>query len=83
MGAGLPGGGAAAAGAMAPIDDLGFVDVEAVVVVGGEARPGTDCAVDVDRGAAGATDEVMVVVADTALVAGGRAAGLDAAQQVP
>ena len=60
-----------AGGAAAPVDDLGFVDLEAVVVVGGEAGHLADGAVDVERGAAAAADQVVVVVADPVLVAGG------------
>lgn len=56
----------------APIRDVGFVDLVAVVVRRGEARRGTDCAVDVDEMTADATDEVMVVVIDAILVASGR-----------
>ena len=57
--------------------------VEAVIVVGGETRGLTDSAVDVDHDAAGATDEVMVIVADSILVARRRSRGLDSAGQPP
>ena len=62
-----------AGGAEAPVDDLGLVDHEAVVVGGGQARHLADRAVDVGDGAAGAADEVVVVVADAGLVARHRA----------
>ena len=68
-----------AGGAQAPVDDLGLVDDEAVVVGRGQARHLADRAVDVDDGAAGAADEVVVVVADAGLVAGDRAGRLDPA----
>ena len=68
-------------GAEAPVDDLGLVDREAVVVGGGQAGHLADGAVDVDDRAAGAADEVVVVVADPALVAGDRARRLDAPDQ--
>ncbi len=67
-----------ALGAGTPVDDLGFVNCEAVVVGGLQARPVPYCAVDVLRAAACATDEVVVVVIDSVLIAGGRARGLDA-----
>ncbi len=67
-----------AVGAAAPVDDLGLVDLVARVVGRGEARHLADRAVDVDGPTAGAADEVVVVVADAVLVAGGRARGLDA-----
>jgi hypothetical protein len=56
----------------APVRDVGFVDLVAVVVGRGKARRGTDCAVDVDETAADATDEVVVVIIDAILVASGR-----------
>ncbi len=42
-----------AVGAAAPVDDLGFVDLVAGIVGGGEARRVADGAVDVDHAAAG------------------------------
>ncbi len=58
----------AAAGAVPPVDDLGLFDVEAVSDFGGETGRLTDSAVDIDRDAASATDEVVVIVADSILV---------------
>ena len=69
-GSGRSGTRAGAVGAQAPVDDLGLVDREAVVVGRGQARRLTDGAVDVDDRAAGAAHEVVVVVADARLVAG-------------
>ena len=64
--------------AAAPVDDLGLVDLVAHVVDRGETGGGADRAVDVDQLAAAATDQVVVVVADPVLEAGGRPGGLDA-----
>ena len=61
----------AATGAVPPVDDLGLVDLEPVIVVGGEARRLPDGAVDVDQDATSATDEVMVVVTHPILVTRG------------
>ena len=72
----------AARRAAAPVDDLGFVDLEAVIVVGGEAGHLADRAVDVEHGAAASTDQVMVVVTDSILVAGRRSGRLDPADEV-
>ena len=69
-----------ALGATAPVDDFGFVDLIAGVLGGGEARGLADGTVDVDHAAAGAADEVVVVVADAVLIAGRRAGRLDAPQ---
>jgi hypothetical protein len=55
----------------APVRDVGFVDLVAVVVGRREARRCTDGAVDVDETTAVATYEVMVVIIDAILVAGG------------
>src|SRR5690242_1519160 len=52
-----------AGGAQAPVGDLGLVDHEAVVVVRGQAGHLADGAVDVDDGATGPADEMVVVVA--------------------
>ena len=68
-------------GAAAPVDDLGLVDLVPRVVGRGQARRGTDGAVDVDHAAAGATDQMVVVVADPILVARRRPGGLDAPEQ--
>ena len=73
--------GGGAPGAQAPVDDLGLVDHEAVVVRGGQAGRVADGAVDVGDGAARPADDVVVVVADPGLVAGHRAGRLDAADQ--
>jgi len=42
----------------------------------------SDGAVDVDGGAAGPADDVMMVVADALLVAGGTSCGLDPAEKI-
>jgi hypothetical protein len=55
----------------APIDDLGFVDLEAQVVGRRETGSEADRAVDVVHNAADATNQVMVVVIDPVLVEGG------------
>lgn len=68
--------------AAAPVDDLGFVDFETVIVAGGEARRRTDRAVDVDHLAAAPADQVMMVVIHAILVPGRRPGGLDPADEV-
>ena len=60
-----------AIGTLAPIDDLGFVDVEPGGVVRGEARYVTDGAIDIDRAPARTADEMMVVVPHPDFIAGG------------
>src|SRR5690606_1480731 len=81
----LPGvggcGGGGAGGAQAPVDDLGLVDHETVVVRRGQAGCGPDRAVDVGDRAARPADDVVVVVTDPRLVASHRAGRLDAAHQ--
>ena len=68
--------------AASPVDDFGFVNFESVIVVRGEAGDLTDGAVDVEHGATGATDEMVVVVADTVLVASCRTSWLDPPDEV-
>ena len=68
-----------AVGAIAPVDDLGLLNLEAVVVVGSEARRLTDDAVDVYRDATSATQKVVVIVTDSILVSCGRPGRLDPA----
>src|SRR5438046_9364503 len=70
-----------ARGASAPEDDLGFVDLVAGLVGGGQAGRVAHRAVDVDHRAAGAADEMVVVVAHSVLVASRRPGGLDATQE--
>ena len=73
--------GAGAVGAHAPIDDFSFVDFVAEVIGRGQAGRGAHGTVDVDHGVAPATYEMVVVVGHPVLVAGRRAAGLNASQQ--
>lgn len=67
---------------MAPVNNLGFVDFESVVVVGSQTRHFAGRTVDVEHHPAAPADEVMVVVTDAVLVASCRASGLDPANQV-
>src|SRR3954453_5119585 len=64
-----------------PIDDLGLVDREAVVIGGGQARRAADGAVDVGDHAARAAHDVVMVVADPRLVARHGAGRVDAPHQ--
>lgn len=70
-----------ALGAMAPVDNFGFVDVVSTVVRGGETGRVADGAVDVDQAPAVAADEVVVVVADPVLEPGRGARRLDPADE--
>ena len=67
-----------ALGAQTPIDDLCFVELEAVIFRWLEAWRLAHRALDVVHDTALAADHVMVVVADAQLVERGRARGLDA-----
>src|SRR5664280_2584109 len=67
--------------AQAPVDDLGLVDREAVVVGGGQAGGGTDGAIDVGQETARPAHDVVVVVPDPRLVARHGARRLDAPHQ--
>ena len=62
----------------APVDDLGFVDDEPVIVGRLKARCFVYRAVDIDGSAAAATNEVVVVVVHPVLVTSRRARRLDA-----
>src|SRR5580704_17754811 len=68
-------------GAQAPVDDLGFVDREAVIVGSGQAGRLADRAVDVVRAPAAAADHVVMVVADPGLEPGRRPGRLDPPDQ--
>jgi hypothetical protein len=67
---------------VAPVDDFGFIDFEAVVVVDGEAGHLADRTVDVEHRAAASADEMVVVVSNTVFVASRRAGRLDPADEV-
>jgi serine phosphatase RsbU (regulator of sigma subunit) len=67
--------------APAPVDDLGLVDDEPVVVGGVEAGRDADDALDVRDRAAVPAHQVVVVVTDPRLVASHRARRLDAPSQ--
>src|SRR5579875_205151 len=74
-------GGGEAGGAQAPVDHLGLIDHEAVVLGGGQAWHLADGAVHVGDGAAGAAHDVVVIVSHASLITGQRARRLDAPQQ--
>ena len=65
-------------GTGAPVDHLRLIDLVTRVGGGGQARGVADGTVNIDRFSAGATDQVVVVVTNTILVAGRRSGGLDA-----
>ena len=67
---------------MPPVNDLGFVDVETVIIGRGKAGRRSDRAVDVEHGAAVSADEVMMIVTHAILVAGRRSGRLDPADEV-
>ena len=50
-----------------PVHDLGFVDLVALAVHRRETRRKSDRAVNIDRAAADAADQMVVVVADAIL----------------
>src|SRR6266567_851686 len=74
-------GGSGTVGAQAPVDDLGLVDREAVVVGRGQARGLADCAVDVSDDAARPAHDVVMIVPDASLEPGRGAGRLDAAHE--
>ena len=78
---GLGRGGCSARRAATPVDDLGFVDLETVVVIGGETRRVPHRAVDVEHDTTAATNQVVMVVVGTVLVARNGTGGLDPSQQ--
>jgi hypothetical protein len=61
-----------------PVHDLGLVDLVAIVVAGRETGSRADRAVDIDHAAAGAADQMVVVVGDAILEASRRSGGLNA-----
>ena len=62
--------------ASTPVDDFSFVDDEAFIVCCGQAGGVADGAIDIGEVAAGAADHMVMVVAGTGFVSGGRAGGL-------
>lgn len=58
-------------GAPAPIDNLGLVDLEAVILLGVETRRRSDGAVDVKDKATTSANQMMVVVANAILIPSG------------
>jgi hypothetical protein len=70
-----------ARGAEPPVDHLGLVDRVSVVLGCGETGTDGNGAVDIGDGSTGPADHVVVVVADTCLIAGDRAPRLNASQQ--
>src|SRR6266480_5044116 len=73
--------GSGAVGAQAPVDDLGLVDREAVVVGRGQAGRLADRAVDVSDDAARPAHDVVMIVPDAPLEPGRGAGRLDAAHE--
>jgi hypothetical protein len=61
-----------------PVDDFGLVDLVAPVIGGREAGSGARRAVDVDQPAADATDQMVMVVANSTLEPSSRPGGLNA-----
>src|SRR5258705_5133017 len=68
-------------GTLAPVDDLGFIDLVARVVGGRQARGVADRAVDVDHPAAGSADAEAAVVTHPILLACRLARGLVTADE--
>lgn len=68
-------------GATAPVHDFCFIDFETCVVGSRQAWGRTDRAIHIDDDSAPATDDVMVVVADTVFVQSRGANGLNAANE--
>src|SRR5258708_228789 len=67
--------------AQAPVDDLGLVDREAVVIGRGQAWRLADRAVDVSEGTTRPAHDVVVVIPDAPLVPGRAAGRFDAAYE--
>src|SRR5712691_9631743 len=74
-------GGSGTVGAQAPVNDLGLVDREAVVVGRGQAGRLADRAVDVSDDTARAAHDVVVVVPDASLEPGPAAGRFDATDE--
>ena len=64
-------------GTSAPVDNLGLVDLEAVVFLNVKARRISNGTVDVEDQTTASADEMMVVVANTVLITSRRASGLN------
>ena len=67
---------------MPPVDDFSFVDAESMGIAHAEAGRSADRAININDRAASSANQMVVVVADTVLIPGRRARGLDAAHQV-
>ena len=63
-------------GAPAPVDDLGLINEETMVVVGGEARGRADGAIDVVHQIAPSANKMVMVVSNPVLEASDRSCGL-------
>jgi len=72
---------AATIGATAPIDNFGFIDLEAVIIFDFEARRRSNGAIDVEDQAAAATHQVVVIVTDAILEPRWRPGGLDSTNE--
>ena len=69
-------------GAQAPVDDLGLIKKETMVVVCGEARGRADGAIDVIHQITPSANEMVMIVSNPVLVAGNRSCGLYPTQEV-
>jgi hypothetical protein len=67
--------------AVTPVDDLGFIDGESMLVRGAEARSLTHGTIDVDGATTRTTNEMVVVVVGAVLVASRRSCRLDTSDQ--
>ena len=67
---------------MPPKNDFGFVNFEAVVIIGGQAGGGTNSAVDVEHHVARPTDQMVVIVTDSIFVSRGGSSWLDSTNEV-
>lgn len=72
---------ASTVGATAPIDNLGLIDLEAVIFLNVETWGRSDGAVDIEDQAAASAHQMMVVVANAVFVSSRRAGGLNPTDQ--
>lgn len=67
--------------AVSPVDNLGLVDDETMILVRRQTGRIPNCAVDVYKAVTASADQMMVVIVHTVFIAGGKARRLNAANK--